>query len=248
MSHTRYVTSDGLPPFGGRPPGYNGPPPPPPYSASGHDNANRPAMPESIVYVVPRPDIGGIPGWRPWDNGPEPPTNMAPPASTNTVVPSSATHPPAPPGGNLPGTANNPLVLGGGLGYIFPPTHTTIHVIEPGYLPSDNPRGSFRWRAFKVPTAISISDLIEQVCQLSEAQIKDKKSDDDIVSKRIVECFETGGGAWLNGSEFWTGDGKGEGLAMKRKVAQSLGEIGWDQRRGASSTPVWLASSVVLRG
>ncbi|KAL1854153.1 hypothetical protein Plec18170_004917 [Paecilomyces lecythidis] len=255
----RYITLDGQPPLGGLPPNVaaamqqRARESPPPYTAAPTPPAAQPqpqrghpvviSIPEATVCYVPRPVIGTIPGWQPWA-----PLATSIAASTPANSPNCSCHnaeppkqppavsnnPPFPPGANIPGSTDNPLTLSSGAGYIFPTNHTTIHLIEPNFLPFAHPPSPFKWRVYKVPTTLSLSELIEKVCVVDCPAGK-------TAVKGVVECIELGDGCWLRGPEYWMGKGKGEADAMKEKVKKTVGSIGWDEKRGSVAKPVWLA-------
>jgi hypothetical protein len=85
-----------------------------------------------------------------------------------------------------------------------------------------------------------LKELVELVChpEGTDGQIA--------VSRGIVECLEIGDGTWLKGSEFWIGHGKGNEDAMKNKVEQTLAKVGWDDKRGTQSRPVWIACCLMF--
>lgn len=248
----RYITLDGQPPLGGLPPNvaaamqHRARESPPPYTPASAPPAVQ-ASPHPVVINVPRPIVGAIPGWQPWTGLTTGlmPANIITSTANNTPIcccqkseppkqPPSSNNPSIPPGGYIPGTTDSPLTLSSGAGYIFPTNHTTIHLIEPNFLPFAHPPRSFKWRVYKVPTTMTLSQLIEQVCVVNCPQGKTPV-------KGILECIELGGGHWARGSEFWIGKGKGEEGAMKEKVKKTLESIGWDEKRGSVAKPVWLA-------
>ena len=100
--------------------------------------------------------------------------------------------------------------------------------------------GSFRWRPFHVSVSLTLKELIELVCHPEGPDGK------KAAGRGIVECLEVGDGTWLKGSEFWIGNDKGEEDAMKTKVGQTLAKVGWDDKRGAQSRPVWIACCLVF--
>ncbi|EEP81997.1 predicted protein [Uncinocarpus reesii 1704] len=238
MADMRYFSMNGEVPFGGMPPVYimaasqQGLPPGTP--APG---------PPQLIPIFPRPDLGIIPGWQPWQEPPGviPPPYSAPPPPPPPARPvasaSSSAAPPLPPGGNIPGT-KQPLVTASGQGYIFPKNHTTLHIIESNFPPWDKPGGTFFWRSVLAPPTLTLKELIEQVAP--ETGPKGEKA----TSRGITECLESGDGVWLKASEFWIGE-KGDNDAMKKKVGQALAKVGWDEGRGTTSRPVWLAVAVV---
>ncbi|KAK2763776.1 hypothetical protein FQN54_009393 [Arachnomyces sp. PD_36] len=235
MTDYRYVTIDGQPPCNGAAPGLV----PPPGSAPTGNSGGY--LGSGVIAVYPRPDVGSNPDWQPWHNVPGLPTAVAVAASSPP-----ATNAPSP-SGSRPPTADRPLRLPSGMGYIFPKSHTTIHVIEPGYLPWERPRGAFKWRAYVVPTSISLGEFINQICELSNDQKRQGKTMADASWQRIVECVELGEGLWGRGSEYYTGEGKSSDENMKRVVGLSLEKLGWDSKHGNGSPPIWVATQVILK-
>ncbi|KAJ9291631.1 hypothetical protein DTO021C3_988 [Paecilomyces variotii] len=254
----RYITLDGQPPLGGLPPNvaaamqHRARESPPPYTAAPAPSATQPPpqhghpvainiIPEATVCYVPRPIIGANPSWQPWTplvitrTPPNAPSCSCHDTNPAKQPPAASNNPPFPPGSNMPGTTDShPVTLSSGAGYIFPTNHTTIHLIEPNFLPCAHPPRQFKWRVYKVPTTLSLSELIEKVCVVDCPEGK-------TAVKGIVECIELGDGCWLRGPEFWMGKGKGEEDAMKGKVKKTLASIGWDEKRGSVAKPVWLA-------
>lgn len=139
------------------------------------------------------------------------------------------------------------MVLPSGLGYIFPKSHTILHIVEHDFLPfSPNSNNhtpcrafEFKFRAFNVPTSLTVAELIEQICPVVSPNPPEGNGK-RVVSKGIFECIEVGDGRWARGVEFWVGQGEEGG-----RVGRTLKEIGWDERRGASMAPVWVATRVV---
>lgn len=244
MSSPRYITIDGRPPCGGIPSGVTFIPragAPNPMSSNGG------FMGSGVIGVImPRPDVGHDPNWQPWQNVPGLPTASTTTTTNTPAAPRPAITAPTPSGSNVP-TTDKPLRLPSGMGYVFPKSHATIHVIEPGYLPYEKPRGTFQWRVYKVPTIMSVAEFIEQICELSHEQKQKKKTMKDVVSKRVVECVELGGGIWGRASEYCIGEGKGKDAAMKKAVELNLAKISWDESRGTTSPPIWVATQVVTK-
>ena len=87
----------------------------------------------------------------------------------------------------------------------------------------------------ETPTSLKIKDLIPLICPHTGPEGKPLKS------RGIVEVLENGNGIWLKSTEYWIGEkAKGDGT-MQRRVEQTLGEVGWHERRGTDgSRPVWL--------
>lgn len=236
MPEYRYITIDGEPPWGGKTPGS---------TMTTPVGNNGGYLGSGIIGVVyPRHDVGNNPNWRPWDNMAGIPTATTS-AHTAPVGP-PATSAPAPSGANVP-TTDKPIRLPNGMGYIFPKSSTVVRVIEPGYFPWENPRRTFQWRAYRVPTTMSVAEFVGQVCVLSGEQKKQKKTMKDAVMKRAVECIELGDGVWGSGPEFCVGEGRGKDADMKKAVGHTLGKIGWDSTRGEARPSVWVATEVVTK-
>ncbi|KAL2014089.1 hypothetical protein VTN00DRAFT_1614 [Thermoascus crustaceus] len=269
MFNFRYITPDGQPPLGGLPPNIHAAMRtqarefPPPYTPH----------PYPTVFYAPRPIVGSIPGWLPWTSvatvlsiqnasatatTTSPPTTPpALPALSSTSVHSTSSQPPLPPGAYAPGSTSDTdtdtaLVLPSGLGYIFPKSHTIIHIIKHDFLPftfnnnQTNPHCPFKFRAFKIPTTLTVAELIEQICPVNINKNPHPPPEGNskvIVAKGIVECIEVGDGKWVRGAEFWVGEGQGNG--EEGRVGKTLEEIGWDGRRGTRMGPVWVATRVV---
>ncbi|KAI1917445.1 hypothetical protein LOZ39_000437 [Ophidiomyces ophidiicola] len=248
MAELRYITVDGSVPFDGMPPDFLA------RSGQQHGIPQRyilvPAQPPQVTPVLPQPDLGAIPGWQPWQAPPgivPPPYHAAsplPPPSeapdpTPAPTPAPSTGPPLPPGAYIPTTTDTPLVLPSGQGYIFPSSHTTIHVFESNFPPWDHPGRSINFRSFCTSPTLTIKELIEQLCPQKGPDGKKVKS------RGITECLESGDGVWLKGSEFWVGE-KGNSDSMKAKVDRALAKIGWDASRGTTARPIWLAVSIVV--
>src|SRR5204862_1328224 len=50
-----------------------------------------------------------------------------------------------------------------GINYLFPVKHTTIYVVKGNFDPLANPRTEFNFWIFKVPTILTVGDLIHQL-------------------------------------------------------------------------------------
>lgn len=238
MPDFRYVTIDGEPPCGGLAPGSTM------GNRSGVGN-NGGYLGSGVIGVVyPRSSVGHNPAWRPWDNMQGIPTSTT--AANSTAAQSPTTSAPAPPGATAP-TTDKSIRLPSGMGYIFPKSSTTIHVIEPGYFPWENPRRTFQWRAYRVPTTMTVAEFVGQICQLSDEQKTQKKDMKNATMKRVIECIELGDGVWGRGPEFCVGEGRGRDEDMKKAVGNALAKIGWDDSRGESRPPVWVSTEVVTK-
>ncbi|EEQ87963.1 uncharacterized protein BDCG_03083 [Blastomyces dermatitidis ER-3] len=175
-----------------------------------------------------------------------PPAALVAPVPFPVPVPAAPVTPAAPSGpsfqnphgGNIPGTDDQPLVLSGGHGYLFPPKNTTIHLFRcTTYYPWDSQDGIIEFVTYQAPTNMTVADLIRQVCPQG----------DDIKGRGVVECQQAvNGGAtvFTRGEEYFIGEGKGEAQAMKDRVGKTLAQVGWNEHRKANANPVWLASSI----
>ncbi|GBF60397.1 hypothetical protein TMEN_2829 [Trichophyton mentagrophytes] len=197
-------------------------------------------LPQTFTFNVPPP--APVP-MAPASSPPRAPN----PSPTAAQAPSPASPPAAAPaqGRRLPSGAYLPdseraMVLPTGQGYIFPKKHTTLHIIEAFTAPWDNPGGTFQWRSYRVPSSMSISELIDQLCPTKTPDGR------NATSRGIVECLEIGDGTWLKGSEFWIGGRRGGDDNMKRRVSQSLTAVGWTEQRGTVAQPVWITINIAV--
>ncbi|OJD15635.1 hypothetical protein AJ78_04127 [Emergomyces pasteurianus Ep9510] len=146
-----------------------------------------------------------------------------------------------PHGGNMPGTDNQPFVLPGGHGYIFPPRSTTVHLFRcTTHYPWNAQDSIFDFVTYQVPTNMTVADLIMQMCPQGDA----------IKGRGLIECLQEVHGnttIFTRGQEYFIGEGKGEYPAMKERVGRTLAEVGWNEHRRANANPVWLASSLSLQ-
>ncbi|EER44263.1 conserved hypothetical protein [Histoplasma capsulatum var. duboisii H88] len=251
MAEIRYLTMDGEPPNGGMPP-----------NLGTFAHAPQPQFPApGFPMFVPGP-----PSQAPVEQAPLQgffgPAFFPPafPANMFAVQPQQAQQfgmqefafnpgPPAPPGPNyqnphggiMPGTTDQPLVLPGGHGYIFPPHNTTIHLFRcTTHYPWDSHDGIFDFVTYQAPTNMTVADLIRQICPQGDA----------IRGRGLIECQqEVFGGTtrFTRGQEYFIGEGKGEAAAMQEMVGKTLTEVGWNEHRRANANPVWLASSLSLQ-
>ncbi|EGE01889.1 hypothetical protein TEQG_00932 [Trichophyton equinum CBS 127.97] len=270
MAEMRYISPDGGPPLGGIPPQdfallpafhvphfmaypfviQNPPPPgPPPASApTPAPAAGAPATAPAPQIILPQTFTFNVPPPAPV---PMVPASSPPRAPNPSPTAAQAPSPPSPPaaapaqGRRLPSGAYLPdseraMVLPTGQGYIFPKKHTTLHIIEAFTAPWDNPGGTFQWRSYRVPSSMSISELIDQLCPTKTPDGR------NATSRGIVECLEIGDGTWLKGSEFWIGGRRGGDDNMKRRVSQSLTAVGWTEQRGTVAQPVWITINIAV--
>ncbi|EEH43523.2 uncharacterized protein PADG_08143 [Paracoccidioides brasiliensis Pb18] len=147
-------------------------------------------------------------------------------------------NPQTPHGAMIPGTAN-PLIMPGGQGYIFPPDTTTIHLLNPRYhYPWEDQSAPIQFTRYQVSTRMTVAELIRQLCP----------SDAAIRGRGLVECLQQANANmafWVKGEEYFVGEGRGEALAMRNKVGQSLQAVGWNEHR-TEANPVWLVRSLSL--
>ena len=103
-----------------------------------------------------------------------------------------------------------------------------IHLIEKGVRPWENPGGSFKWRAFKVPIRMKLNELMRGIG--IRQGVRAETMDLDL---GICEVIEMGDGRWSKGSEY---------KFMDSGSDQTLEEVGWSEKRGApgGARPVWL--------
>ncbi|KAM5445930.1 hypothetical protein MaudCBS49596_006999 [Microsporum audouinii] len=170
---------------------------------------------------------------------PSPPTAQptSPPSRPPPAAQSQASRLPT---GAYPPNSDRALVLPNGQGYIFPQKHTTIHIIEAYTAPWDNPGGTFQWRSYRVPSTMTVSELIEQLCPTKAPDGR------EATARGITECLEVGDGSWLKGSDFWVGGHRGSDDNMKRRVKQTLATVGWTDQRGAVAQPVWITINITV--
>ncbi|KAI9676821.1 MAG: hypothetical protein M1817_006660 [Caeruleum heppii] len=109
-----------------------------------------------------------------------------------------------------------------GFGYLYPGENTNIHVFVANYLPYETPNQEASFRIFKAYSKMTVKELITT---LGGRGGNDKKCG-------VTECLEQGYGKWAKGSTVFRSD-----EAAKRTLAS----MGWDQQRGESRMPVWLA-------
>jgi hypothetical protein len=226
-----YLTMSGDPPNGGVPPGvYFSAQPPPgfvaprpdmPWASSAVDTHSMGAPPPYQAVPDPHPSfpvcygpairrpvtVGSFP-----DAYPLPCLNLPPTPSS-----AAATYF-VPPGSSLNGVTPDL----DGFAYIFPPddAHTTINFAEPPARPCDNANSHelINWSRHKVPTTLTVSQLIEQLGGIGDAD-------------GVTEIYEQGDGKWAKGMTY-TKNGEHEDKMLK--------EIGWTKRRGDEAPPVFL--------
>ena len=106
--------------------------------------------------------------------------------------------------------------------YIFPEKHVTVHLMRNEHQPWDSPGTVFGFTAHKVPCMMPIKELIRR---LGAPGSSDRE-------RGIVECINQGDGRWLKGSVFKLNEDKSD---------QRMEEVGWNESRGTSREPLWLA-------
>jgi len=151
-----------------------------------------------------------------------PPPLVVPPPSPPAPSPSPASEerPKDPPGAKLEGAK---VSLDDGTStYIFPEQHTRIHLMGFEHQPWDHPGEQFKFTVHKTPCMMTIKGLIRQLGAPGEGDEQ----------RGIVECINVGDGRWIKGSVFKLSDDKSK---------QKLEEIGWNESRGTTREPIWLA-------
>ncbi|GAB7360473.1 hypothetical protein MBLNU230_g8425t1 [Neophaeotheca triangularis] len=123
-----------------------------------------------------------------------------------------------------------PPSLREGTNYMFPPTHTMLHIFnkaapiwEPHYQ-----NQNLDFKIFKVGTNFSVEDVIERVRGVGGDEAGREKCE----GWAAVEVVEVGDGRWVRGSAVRYGSCKAKG--------GRLGELGWGGKRGGDLPPVWI--------
>ncbi|KKA23472.1 hypothetical protein T310_2538 [Rasamsonia emersonii CBS 393.64] len=150
---------------------------------------------------------------------------------------------------------NLDLGLGLGFGYIFPEHHTTIHLIEPEYLPfnhhQDHQSRPFRFCAYNVATSLTVAEFMRRACFYHHHHRSGKHTGimdpgaagDRVYAYCITECIELGDGRWGRGQEFCIAAGGGDRCLQAEVQSLTLADVGWDETR--ATKPVWIATTVV---
>jgi hypothetical protein len=109
-----------------------------------------------------------------------------------------------------------------GYGYIFPPNHCKIHVINSPSPPWLRP-GPYDKKCFNVPTNITVQELMQQFgCTNADA-----------AKNKLVELTQGSDGTWYKGVELLGSDAK--------KMGKKIEEVGWNMNRnGVEADFVWL--------
>ena len=227
----RYITPHGGPPNGGRAPGMPTrfssysmfPEAPPPYAPHQSSFFSQPFPTPSFLDFMPQPhplpcpfplmfpSIGPIPQ-------PTPPPFSAAAPLAQPVTPSR--EPEDLEGAKLDGAKIK--FHDGTTGYIFPEKHVTVHLMRHEHQPWDNPLARFTFTVHKVPCMMPIKELIRRVGAPGSSDRE----------RGIVECINQGNGHWLKGSVFKLDEDKSK---------QRMEEVGWNESRGTSREPLWLA-------
>ena len=143
-----------------------------------------------------------------------------PPTPTPSPSPEPEDRPKDPPGAKLEGAKVS--FDDGTSSYIFPEKHTKIHFMCFDHQPWDHPGEKFKFITLTVPCMMTIKELIRRLGAPGEADEQ----------RGIVECLNLGDGCWLKGSVFKLSEDKSK---------QKLEEIGWNESRGTTREPTWLA-------
>lgn len=212
-----YVTTTGQPPNGGVPPGTVF------FSQPQTNDAPQPPPYSPPTMMSPPPvAVAPLPIYVA-TNPPALPVCVVPVATSAPPPPPPPADPPAAPF-EIPGvTHDGENFVQNGLAYLFPASHTIIHFLHDGTRPFDRPQGSTpNFAALKVTTMMTVADLMRSLGVPTD--------DDDRFG--VTECIELGNGHWIRGTTYILGEAKSQ---------KTLKEIGWDESRGTSSKPVWIA-------
>jgi hypothetical protein len=87
--------------------------------------------------------------------------------------------------------------------------------------PLASPRTEFKFWIFKVPTIITVGDLIHQLGARTGGNDK----------CGITELLEVGDGSWAKGVTIFQKDDQKK---------QTMAAMGWDETRGVTKAPVWI--------
>lgn len=110
-----------------------------------------------------------------------------------------------------------------GVAYLFPNSHTIIHFFYDGHLPfSRVPEEKHEFVVLKVPITMTVAGLMQQLGVPG--------SDRDRFG--VTECIDVGNGTWTKGTTY---------ILSQDKSQKTLKAIGWDDSRGTTSKPIWLA-------
>ncbi|KAL8778589.1 MAG: hypothetical protein Q9203_001970 [Teloschistes exilis] len=193
------------------------------------DPPNGGLPPGTVFYTVPAsaPPFSALPpgyyihtyyahtdpqGWLPPQQ--EPPSPPPPPPSPPAPTPSQWT----PPGAELFGQPAPRFEEA--IHYLYPKDHTVFHVIWDRHMQlGPNSRPEFAAKMF--PTGLTVRELIQRL----------GAPDDDDTKYGVKEIHELGDGRWVAGQTI---------LLDSPRAAKTLREVGWDERRGTSTKPVWL--------
>jgi hypothetical protein len=193
------------------PPAYDGflPPPPPGFAwfdVGGAAPIPLPAMPCGMPGAAPMPpqwDLFGQFGqdWGPGFNG----------AARDGAFPGASFR-----------NAQGGVGMEPGYGYLFPPNHCKIHVLNspsPPWLHA----GPYDKKSFNVPTGITVKELMQQFGCTNK----------DPARNKLVELTQGGDGTWYKGVEL-VGDNE-------KQMNKRIEEVGWNaNRNGVDADFVWL--------
>lgn len=217
-SRKYYVTLNGQPPNGGVPPGTAffgqvATPDPPAPPPYQPLVVVAPAPPPATLTIQPLPSLAFF-------------VPVAASASASPPPPPSPAPPPAQPSETyeIPGIMmDGATFVQDGKAYIFTENNTIINFLHDGTRPFDGGQGSIlKFAALKVPTLMTVADLIRRLGV--------PKDDNDRFG--IVECIEQGNGYWAKGITY---------ILSADKSKKTLQEICWDESRGTTHKPVWIA-------
>ena len=255
----RYITHDGGPPNGGRPPrivvsvqgAASDPPPPPPYSAVGYQ---MPAMMGiSGVLFVPQATFRIV------QPAPPQPAPAPSPPQVNLVWTSPPQLPPPPASPSkpeIPGETHrgSQHTFKDGTGFLFPERTTLIHFIVNGIQPWTQPNKPHAFISDHVDVSWTVRTLLKRL------GIEGKGNR----TRGVAECFEAGNGTWTKGATYLPIDEEFEKGRLRSLHGANLSadfledllkplrkhdgcdatleSLGWDNSRGTTAKPVWLAA------
>ncbi|KAL8768410.1 MAG: hypothetical protein Q9209_005316 [Squamulea sp. 1 TL-2023] len=218
---TQYFrTLNGEPPNGGVPPGvafYAIPQHPAPPAASS------PPPPPYGIHYYPVPDPRMFLPPSPAPPPPPPYTMHYHPALDPRIFlppqpPASAPKQWSPPGSTL---LNQPAPSFQGVSYLYPESHTVLHIIWDLHMSFTAPTATLRFEARLFPTGLTVGELIRR---LGAPTTDDSKFG-------VQEVHELGDGRWSAGTTV---------LLNSELAKKSLREVGWGETRGFAAKPVWI--------
>ncbi|KAL8873441.1 MAG: hypothetical protein Q9174_001089 [Haloplaca sp. 1 TL-2023] len=122
------------------------------------------------------------------------------------------------PGASLLG---NPAPSFDGVDYLYPQDHTLFHVIWDRHMKMDTPIAGPAFEAKLFPSGLTVKDLVQRL----------GAPDTDDSKYGVMEVHEKGDGMWTAGQTI---------LLSSDYAKKTLREIGWDEKRGFSTKPVWI--------